>query len=186
MRRLTDMLRAIALRAGLALCPLAAAALAAMPAQAETVRAAMVTVGDGSGRSHTLAALMHGQPTILHVWATWCVPCRDELPAVDRFAAGLGAGIRDRLIAVSVDTRPHADIAAFLAELDASHLRPWQVTDGNAGTAFRLFGYPATLLVAADGTVVERFAGPVDWDDPAVAMRFEAFVKVDQTSGLGD
>lgn len=177
MRGLTDMLRAIALRAGLALSALAAMHPAAMPAQAETVRAAAVTVDDGSGRSHTLASLMHGRPTILHVWATWCVPCRDELPAVDRFAAGLAAGVSDRLIAVSVDTRPHADITAFLAELDAAHLHPWQVTDGNAGTALRLFGYPATLLVAADGTVAERFAGPVDWDDPAVAMRFEAFVK---------
>lgn len=177
MRGLTDMLRAIALRAGLALSALAAMHPAAMPAQAETVGAAAVTVDDGSGRSDTLASLMHGRPTILHVWATWCVPCRDELPAVDRFAAGLAAGVRDRLIAVSVDTRPHADIAAFLAELDAANLHPWQVTDGNAGTAFRLFGYPATLLVAADGTVAERFAGPVDWDDPAVAMRFEAFVK---------
>lgn len=146
-------------------------------ANAETVDAAAITVRAGVAEPQKLSDLVAGRPTILHFWATWCAPCREELPKLDGFAAEIAArGLADRLLAISVDTKPHDRVAAFLHAVGVAHLPGWQVASGNAGSAFRLFGYPATLLIAPDGTVAERFAGPVDWDDPAEQERFKTFL----------
>lgn len=163
--------------AGLAALAVTAAAVAP-PARAETVRAESITVSAATGERRNLADLIAGQPTILHFWASWCAPCRGELPRLDDFAAGLErSGLRDRLVAISVDTKPHDRITAFLDEVGATHLTNWQITEGNAGSAFRLFGYPATLLVGQDGTLAERLSGSVDWEEPDIRDRFRGFLE---------
>ncbi|NDW03624.1 TlpA family protein disulfide reductase [Jiella pacifica] len=165
----------LCLVAGLSALP-ATAAVATQPAG--TVSAESVTVSDARGEQKTVADLISGQPTILHFWATWCAPCREELPRLDAFASGLeSGGLGGRLVVISVDTKPHQRITAFLDEVGATHLTDWQIAEGNAGSAFRLFGYPATLLMRPDGTLAERLSGPVDWDDPDIRNRFTTFLR---------
>jgi thiol-disulfide isomerase/thioredoxin len=123
-----------------------------------------------------LGNILPDGPAILHFWATWCLPCRAELPALDRFAADLARdGAARRLVVLSVDSIPFERVEAFLAsELGLSAVKTWQFVGGDPGSAFRILGYPTTLLVDADRRIARRFPGPVDWDDPgirAVLMR---------------
>ena len=129
----------------------------------------------GDGEPAPLDELAPEGPVILHFWATWCAPCRTELPALDRFVGELARRDAEaKLLAISVDTAPFARVEAFLVEdLGLERLGTWLVAKGNPGSAFGLFGYPATLLVDGDGTIRKRIAGPVDWDAPA--LRAELF-----------
>ncbi len=147
------------------------ASLAAAPPAlaAEKVDLSGLTVTRGDGTRTPMAEMLPDGPAILHFWATWCGPCRKELPDVADFAAFLGE--RDegsRLFAVSVDRADHARVAAFMHdELGLERLTTWQVAEGAPGTDFRLFGYPATIVLRPDGTILKRIAGPARWDDPA-------------------
>ncbi|MEF2073963.1 TlpA family protein disulfide reductase [Consotaella aegiceratis] len=135
-----------------------------VPAGSGTLR-----VSNAAGQDVSFDALLPDAPIILHLWATWCMPCRVELPALDRFSATLDeAGAKDRLIVVSVDAPPYDKVAMFLDDVGVERLTSWQVTAGNPGSTFRIFGYPTTILLGPDRSIEERWAGPVDWDAPSV------------------
>ena len=138
------------------------------PGAPEPVDLAAVIVSDTNGDT-PLAEVLAGKPTILHVWATWCAPCRTELPAVARFQAALAAeGLGDRLVLLSVDRSSHDRVAAFLADDLGLDLHTWFDTSRRAGPSFRLFGYPATVVLDGDGAIVWRHTGPLDWDDASL------------------
>lgn len=145
--------------------------LAAIPlpssAAEDTVALKGVLLRNGDGGARPIREVLSDKgPTIVHFWATWCVPCRKELPSVDRFAADLDkAGKGGRLVVVSVDRFPYATIARFLSSELGLGLRTWQDAERKTGSAFRIFGYPATLVVDRAGTVTWRHIGPLDWDD---------------------
>ncbi|MCW2308782.1 TlpA family protein disulfide reductase [Rhodobium gokarnense] len=156
------------------LCRLAAAvlmvlAVAPLPSSAaeDVVALKGVLLRNGEGGARPVREVLSEKgPTIVHFWATWCVPCRRELPSVDRFAADLDkAGNGDRLLVVSVDRFPYARIAQFLSSELGLGLTTWQDAERKTGSAFRTFGYPATLIVDRAGTVTWRHIGPLDWDD---------------------
>ncbi len=110
---------------------------------------------------------LRGRVVLLNFWATWCKPCEDEMPAMQRLYRQLG-GADFELLAVSVDDAA-ADVAAFAERLDLSFpilLDP----DKEVARAYQTFRYPETLLIDRSGVVVERFVGPKDWDaSPYVA-----------------
>lgn len=141
-----------------------AAGLVLVPARAAASAVEGLTVArDGAPRP--LASVLPEGPSILHFWATWCVPCRDELPLLADFAAALAAeGRGEALVVVSVDTAPYARIRSFIEDdLGLDGFESWLIAEGNPGSRLGLFGYPATLLLAADGSVAQRLLGPVDW-----------------------
>lgn len=146
----------------------APASAAFRPGAPQPVDLAAVVVSDAKGDA-SLAEVVAGKPTILHVWATWCGPCRTELPAVARFQAALAAeGLGDRLVLLSVDRSSHARVAAFLADDLGLDLHTWFDSGRKAGPVLRLFGYPATVVLDGDGAIVWRHTGPLDWDDPSL------------------
>jgi thiol-disulfide isomerase/thioredoxin len=118
----------------------------------------------------TLDEAVPDGPLIMHFWATWCVPCRRELPALARFQATLAAdGGAGRLVVVSVDRFAFEKIETFLRdELGLANFPTWQDANGRAGTVFRLFGYPDTVLLDASHREIGRRAGSLEWDDPGV------------------
>ena len=125
---------------------------------------AALRFADTSGAPTSLAA-WNGRAVVLNVWATWCPPCRDEMPSLDRLEKALG-GARLDVIAVSVD----ADAAAvppYLRALGIEHLRiAHDAFDDVAALAAG--GIPITLLIDAQGREAARRRGPARWDDPAV------------------
>ncbi len=111
---------------------------------------------------------LQGRVVVLDFWATWCAPCRDELPALDTFANDLEAdGLADSLVVISVDRAGYDRVAAFLSGGLGLDLVSWQDESRKAGQTFRLFGFPATILLDAEHRVVWRHSGPLDWNDPA-------------------
>ncbi len=130
-------------------------------------------VVDAAGAERTVAALAGGEPALVHLWATWCAPCRVELPRLAAFLHENPALAR-RIIVVSVDKAPFAKVAAFLADdLDAP-MRTYKVSGGNPGLVYGVTGYPTTLFLDGSGAVQERVAGPLDWQAPETLARVQA------------
>ena len=112
------------------------------------------------GKKTTLAALK-GKPVLLNLWATWCVPCRAEMPTLDALAGQK----RDALavIPLAQDTeRSRGEVAPYFAKAGFQHIRPWIDPD----TAFSLSmnaNLPTTILYDSAGKEVWRVAGEMDW-----------------------
>lgn len=130
-----------------------------------------VTVRDAAGERAVLADLVAG-PTILHFWATWCLPCLEELPQLDAFAEGLEPG---ELVVVSVDTAGYERIADYLGDLGVA-LDSYQQVEGNVGSVLGILGYPSTVVVDETGAVIWRQQGSVDWADADIAEEIGALI----------
>lgn len=120
---------------------------------------------DGSGQPKTLAD-WHGRTVLLNLWATWCVPCRREMPALDALQAKLG-GPDFQVVAVNIDTRNPDKPKSFLKEVGVSHLAYYSDSDAKVFRALkaigRAFGMPTTLLVDPNGCEIASLAGPAEW-----------------------
>jgi thiol-disulfide isomerase/thioredoxin len=115
-----------------------------------------------------------GRTVLLNLWATWCVPCRKEMPALDALQAKLG-GPDFEVVAVNIDTRDLDKPKAWLKEVGINRLAYYA---DPAARAFqdlkevgRAFGMPTTLLVDPQGCEIGTIAGPAEWaSDDAVKL----------------
>ncbi|MCZ6464501.1 MAG: TlpA disulfide reductase family protein [Proteobacteria bacterium] len=115
-----------------------------------------------------------GQVVLVNFWATWCKPCEDEMPAMQRLHRSL-QGEPFELLAISVD-RGADDVAAFRERLGLVFpilLDPEQI----ASRAYQTTGFPETLLIDHRGRLVERYIGPRDWDDPVYLERIRRLLE---------
>ena len=124
---------------------------------------------DAAGRAHTLADF-RGKVVLLNIWATWCDPCREEMPALDRLQSELG-GARFQVVPLSVDLQGIGIARKFYAQVGIKAL-PLYI-DPSAKAAFTLDapGLPVTLLVGRDGREIGRHLGAVKWDSPDVVQQ---------------
>ncbi len=122
-----------------------------------------VTLDGDSARLSELA----GQVVLLNVWATWCAPCREEIPALQ----GLYERYRDQdfqVVGVSVDGRREGEsIRRFAVDFGMTYT-VWHDPDDLFGPTFRTIGVPVSLLIDRRGTVRWRHMGPVEMTDPAL------------------
>lgn len=148
-----------------ALLPLAKGDLAALALSTEPRRLPPLAFTDGAGKEVTLADF-RGRVVLLNLWATWCVPCRKEMPALDHLQSTLG-GPGFEVVAVNLDTRDPEKPRAFLSEIGVKSLgfyadpatRTFQALRGVG----RGFGLPTTLLIDRDGCELGYLAGPAEW-----------------------
>lgn len=110
------------------------------------------------GDSVTIGSL-RGRTVLLNVWATWCPPCRAEMPALQSLAERYGDRGLD-VVAVSID-HDAAAAAAFVDELDLS-MRVLHDPHGRVTRAFRTTGVPESFLIDADGRIIRRWIGAFD------------------------
>ena len=115
-----------------------------------------------------------GRTVLLNLWATWCVPCRKEMPTLDALQDRLG-GPGFEVVAVNIDTRNPDKPKAFLKEIGISKLAYYADPSAKAFQDLkeigRAFGMPTTLLVDPHGCEIGTIAGPAEWaSDDAVKL----------------
>src|SRR5690606_26090556 len=104
---------------------------------------------------------------LLNLWATWCVPCRTEMPALDRLQGKLG-GDKFAVVAINIDTRDSDKPKAFLK--DANLTRLGNFHDEKASVFQELksvgmaVGMPTSVLIDSQGCELGNMAGPAEWD----------------------
>ena len=115
-----------------------------------------------TGRERTLTD-WRGRVVLLNLWATWCLPCRKEMPALDRLQAAMGSD-RFEVVALSVDRTGLAGARKFLDEAKVEKLALYADSTARMATTLRAAGLPVTLLIDRDGREIGRLLGPAEWD----------------------
>lgn len=124
---------------------------------------------DGTGAEKTLADFK-GRVVLLNLWATWCAPCRKEMPDLAKLQKELG-GPGFEVVALSLDRKGADASSAFLKETGAESLALYTDSESKALAAVNALGLPATLLIDKDGKEAARLLGPANWaSDEAKAM----------------
>lgn len=129
---------------------------------------------DETGKPLQLAD-WHGKIVLLNVWATWCGPCREEMPTLDRLQEKLG-GERFDVLALSIDRGGVGVVQEFYNEIGLQHLQIRIDPTTRASRAMKVFGLPTTLLIGPDGKELGRKVGPAEWDAPEAITFFRAII----------
>ncbi|MEP0067839.1 TlpA disulfide reductase family protein [Pyruvatibacter sp.] len=161
-----------------ALKPYAVGAVQNFVAAREPLPLEAIEFVDGDGNPLTLADFT-GRVVLLNLWATWCAPCREEMPALDALQAE--AGSDDFLVlALSLDRGGIEKPKDFLEEIEIKHLALYHDKTGRMGTRLGAFGLPTTLLIGRDGKSLGRLVGPAHWDDPDAVALIQAAIAAGQ------
>ena len=157
-----------------------AAPSAAVPGQFELIPfpkprpLADVAFQDGAG--HKLALTdFKGRVVLLNVWATWCSPCRKEMPTLDRLQAKLG-GKDFEVVALSIDRDGPDVVRKFFKEIGVRNLALYIDPTMEAQSKLQLVGVPTTLLIDRDGREITRYTGIAEWDRPEVIGTIERYM----------
>lgn len=126
---------------------------------------------DGDGHTLTLANF-RGRLVLLNVWATWCTPCREEMPTLDQLQAKLG-GPDFEVMALSIDQDGVAAVKEFYQEIGIKVLRIYVAPSATPPPALKVLGLPTTLLIDRQGKEIGWTMGPAEWDSPQV----ETFIR---------
>jgi len=162
---------AVALAAFAALAPAGASELLPWPGGATPPLA----LKDLDGREVRLADF-RGRAVLVHFWATWCAPCVEELPSLQRLVDRLAP---EGLEIIAVNEQENAArIRPFVQRLGLA-LRIVRDHDGSARDAWGVRVFPSTFVVAPDGHIALAAIGAVDWDDNAVHSRLRALLAGD-------
>jgi thiol-disulfide isomerase/thioredoxin len=148
------------------LAPLARGEVAAMSIN-KAPRAAVDVAFDGpDGRRLTLADF-RGKTVLLNLWATWCAPCRAEMPALDRLQAQLG-GANFEVVTVNIDTARLERREAFWKETQIRNLAFYADPKADIFQTLKrggkAVGLPTTILIDGAGCELGVMAGPAEWD----------------------
>ena len=113
-----------------------------------------------------------GRPLLVNLWATWCAPCKAEMPALDRLASDMAGNIE--VVAISQDLQGKEPVDKFFRDAGIKMLRPYLDPENRIGLA--LGGnmvLPTTIYYDGDGQELWRITGAVDWDDRKIRALLE-------------
>ena len=133
-----------------------------------------IAFNDADGHARSLTDF-RGKVVLLNIWATWCVPCRAEMPALDRLQGNLGSSTFE-VVTVSIDRGGVNAVRKFYGEIGVQHLATYLDPSGQVLRQVRAVGLPTTLLIDAEGRGLGRVVGPAEWDQPGVADFLKAVV----------
>ena len=150
------------------IAPLAHGEVAALTMATTPLRLPDLTFEDADGKPKKLSD-WRGRTVLVNLWATWCVPCRKEMPALDSLQGKLGSD-KFAVVAVNIDTRDPEKPRKFLKDSNLTQLgffgdaqaRVFQDLKSN-GLAL---GMPTSVLVDGQGCEIANIAGPAEWDSP--------------------
>jgi thiol-disulfide isomerase/thioredoxin len=126
---------------------------------------------DAHGASRELSEL-RGKVVLVNLWATWCAPCIQEMPALDRLQAKLG-GEAFEVLAIAVDRQGESVVRPFFEKLALSSLALNLDPTNAASRVLGAPGLPVSVLIDREGREIGRVLGAAEWDEP----RFERLVR---------
>jgi thiol-disulfide isomerase/thioredoxin len=156
--------------------PFARGEVAAVNVAKSPLKVPDLAFADANGKPVSLADF-RGRTVLLNLWATWCVPCRKEMPTLDALQGELG-GKDFQVVAINIDTRDPGKPKAFLKDIGVQKLAYY--TDASAKSfqdlkaIGRAFGMPTTLLIDPHGCEIGTIAGPAEWASKDAAKLIEA------------
>jgi thiol-disulfide isomerase/thioredoxin len=155
------------------IAPLAHGEVAALTMAAAPLRLPDLAFEDADGKPKKLSD-WRGRTVLVNLWATWCVPCRKEMPALESLQTRLG-GPNFEVVAINIDTRDPEKPKKFLKEADLTRLGYY--SDKNAKVfqdlkaIGRALGMPTSVLVDSQGCEIATIAGPAEWgSDDALTL----------------
>jgi thiol-disulfide isomerase/thioredoxin len=126
---------------------------------------------DGTGQPRTLADF-RGRYVLLNVWATWCAPCREEMPALARLQKALG-GPDFEVLALSIDSGGVPAVKQFFRETSVEGLGIYLDRSLQVNSALRVLGVPTTVLLDRRGRELARHVGPAEWDSAQAVQQIQ-------------
>jgi len=159
--------------------PLMRGEVAALTPAAAPLRLPDLAFEDGAGQPKKLSDF-RGRTVLVNLWATWCVPCRKEMPALDNLQAQLG-GADFEVVAINIDTRDPAKPKKFLEDGKLTHLAVFGDVSAKVfqdlKSIGRALGMPTSVLVDPQGCEIATIAGPAEWDSTDATTLLKAAVK---------
>lgn len=160
------------------LAPLRQGEIAALTLASRPLRLPDLTFRGPEGESLKLSDF-RGRLVLLNLWATWCVPCRQEMPALDALQGALG-GDRFKVVAINIDTRDLDRPRAWLQEAGIHRLGYYHDSEAKIFQDLKVigkaFGMPTTLLVDPEGCEIGTLAGPAEWAGADAKRLIEAAI----------
>lgn len=148
--------------------PLAKGELAALAVNATPKPPPVVNFTGPDGEPRTLSDFK-GKAVLVNLWATWCVPCREEMPALDKLQAEFG-GADFEVVAVNVDTRNADKPKAWLQQNGVHNLAYYADPTGKLLQVLQKSGHavglPTTMLIDSSGCEIALLKGPAEWASP--------------------
>jgi len=161
------------------LAPLAQGEVAALTTATAPLRLPDLAFEDAEGRPKKLSD-WRGRTVLVNLWATWCVPCRKEMPALDSLQTRLG-GPNFEVVAVNIDTRDPEKPKNFWKEVNLTRLGyfsdPKAKVFQDLKAIGRALGMPTSVLVDGEGCEIATIAGPAEWDSDDAIKLITAAVK---------
>lgn len=133
-----------------------------------------VSFVDGKEQVTTLQDF-RGKIVLLNVWATWCPPCRKEMPTLDRLQSKLG-GPDFEVVALSIDQGGASVVKSFYEDENIRALQIYIDKSSDAMTTLGIAAIPATLLIDREGREIGRKIGPAEWDSPEIITLIQAYL----------
>jgi len=155
------------------LAPLAQGEVAALTMATAPLRLPDLSFADADGAAKKLSD-WRGKTLLVNLWATWCVPCRKEMPALEALQSKLG-GATFEVVAINIDTRDPDKPRSFLKDANLTRLGyfndPKAKVFQDLKAVGRALGMPTSVLVDAEGCEIATIAGPAEWGgDDAVKL----------------
>lgn len=148
-----------------ALTPLATGEVAAMAPEEDRVSVATLSFKDPQGKETSISDFA-GRTLLVNLWATWCAPCREEMPALDALQQQAG-GEDFEVLTINIDTGEDDKPREFLDEIGVEHLPLYRDASMDIFNELKAqglaFGLPVTLLVDETGCLLAAMNGPADW-----------------------
>jgi thiol-disulfide isomerase/thioredoxin len=119
-----------------------------------------------------------GRVVLLNLWATWCGPCREEMPSIDRLQAQLG-GKDFTVLALSLDEGGLTPVRHFYQQLGIQHLGIDLDPPNAMALALKVPALPTTLVIDRAGQIVGLMVGPASWDSPDALALMKYFIGKD-------
>lgn len=139
---------------------------------------------DNADGKRTTIGSFKGKTILLNLWATWCAPCRQEMPSLDKLQAAIGSR-NFSVVPVNVDTVRLDRPKAFLREIGATNLPFYADNAADILQDLKPKGLPTTILIGMDGCEIGTMAGPAQWDSPDAKALIERLESDTAATGKG-